>query len=181
MTKLQPLTIATACAALASFAVLVAHAQGRVDATGGAVQTAQVGLGAHSAIAAGGNYGASTSQRGLIADGQGNVEGRGASAFSTASGGQGWRNRRFSRSADGTATASGQAAATGGNGSTAERSGSFTRSADGSATGERSTTLTNANTGVTLDGSTTYSKGSGVSRTATCKDAAGNTVGCGSR
>jgi hypothetical protein len=60
------------------------------------------------------------------------------------------------------------------------RSGSFTRNEDGTASGQRSTTVTNAD-GKTFEGSTTYEQGSGVTRSATCKDAAGNTVSCGNK
>jgi hypothetical protein len=87
--------------------------------------------------------------RRLVTDGQGNVNANANSAFSTA------------------------------NGSTGSTSKRFTRNADGSASGERSTTATNANTGVTYNGSTTYTKGEGVSRSGGCTDAAGNNVTCG--
>ena len=90
-------------------------------------------------------------RRHVSADGQGNVTAVGGSGFSTAAGGSGLHTR------------------------------SFNRSADGSASGQSSTTLTNANTGNTLDASTTYTKGSGFSRSASCKDANGNTVSCAPR
>jgi hypothetical protein len=89
------------------------------------------------------------SRRHISADGQGNVNAVGGSGFSTAAGSTGLHTR------------------------------SFNRSADGSASGQGNTTLTNANTGVTLDGNTTYTKGSGITRSVSCKDAAGNAVACG--
>lgn len=60
-----------------------------------------------------------------------------------------------------------------------QRSGSFTRKSDGTASAQRSATATNKETGVTYSGSTTWEKGSGVTREASCKDASGNTVACG--
>jgi hypothetical protein len=180
MTRFKFLTLAMACGALASFAVQVAHAQLRIDAHAGAVQTAQGALGARSGFAAQGSNGVAAGRRGFVADGQGNVDGAAASGFTTAGGAQGGRSARFSRSADGSTTASANASASGQNGS-AERSGSWNRNADGSASGQRQTTLTNSNTGNTFDASTTYTKGSGFSRSASCKDAAGNTVTCGAR
>lgn len=84
-------------------------------------------------------------------DGQGNVSASGSGGFATSSGVMG------------------------------RRGGSFARNADGSVSAERNTTATNANTGVGFDGSTTYTKGSGVSRSASCTDAAGNSVTCGPR
>jgi hypothetical protein len=118
---------------------------------------------------------------GVNGDGQGNVQGAAGSSFSTAAGGQGLRSSGFKRGADGSLTAGNSASVTAANGGSAERNGYFTRSADGTATGSRGTTVTNANTGVTFDGSTSYTQGSGVSRSASCKDASGNTVSCGSR
>ena len=55
-------------------------------------------------------------------------------------------------------------------------------SADGStASATRNTTATNANTGVSYDGSTTWTKGSGFSRSGSCTDSGGNTVTCGTQ
>jgi len=137
MTRLASLTITIACAAAASFAVLVAQAQ--------------TPAGAHSARTARVGEAATAAHRRVVTDGQGNVNAAGGGGFVTATGSQGQRSARF------------------------------TRSADGSASGEGQTTVTNARTGVTYDGTTSYSKGSGVTRTASCQDAAGNTVACGAR
>jgi hypothetical protein len=144
-------TLAVACIAIVSFAWLaMAHADPQVHANRAVNQTAQGGLALRSGGAFNGNNVDAAGQRRLLTDGQGNVSASGNSGFTTASG------------------------------STGNRSTRFTRNADGTATGERNTTATNANTGVTLDASTTYTQGSGISRSATCKDAAGNTVACGS-
>jgi hypothetical protein len=111
----------------------------------------------------------------------GNVAATSSGAFTTTNGAEGARSLRFKRSDDGSVDASGQRHVSGDNGS-AKRSTSYTRDADGNASGERSTTATNANTGATVDASTTYTKGSGsgLGRSASCKDAAGNSVTCGS-
>jgi hypothetical protein len=121
-------------------------------------------------------------RRGVNGDGQGNLSGAAGSGFSTASGGQGLRTRSFERNADGSVSARNEASASTANGGSASSQSSFTRSADGSsASGERSTSVSNTRTGVTFDGSTSYAKGSGFSRSASCTDAAGNTVSCGNR
>lgn len=124
---------------------------------------------------------AQVSARGRVSgDGQGNVHGAAGSGFNTAAGGQGLRTRSFDSHADGSVTARNQASVSTANGGSASSQASYTRSAGGSsASGQRSTSVSNARTGVTFDGSTTYTKGSGVSRSASCTDAAGNTVTCG--
>jgi hypothetical protein len=137
MIRPNPLLLAITATALASFVVLVAHAQ--------------TPAGAHAGAATRVGQGAAAMQRGVVTDGQGNLKAGSASGFTTASGGQGARTTQFTRSADGTAS------------------------------GERNATATNASTGVTFDGTATYTKGSGVSRSASCTDAAGNTVTCGKR
>jgi hypothetical protein len=143
--------LAVAAVATVSFAWLAtARAEPRVHADRVANQTAQGGLALRSGAAFNGSNVDAAGQRRLLGDGQGNVSASGNSGFTTASG------------------------------STGQRSTRFTRSADGTAAGERHTTATNANTGVTFDASTAYTQGSGISRSATCKDAAGNTVACGS-
>jgi hypothetical protein len=141
-------------------------------ATGaGLVMITMAAQSAHAQINAGG-------QRRLVTDGSGNVNAAAGSGFNTAAGGQGLRTRSFNRDADGSVSARGQGSATGATGASAQRSGSYTRSADGSsASGERNTPVTGANGG-TVDGSTTYTKGSGFSRSASCKDSSGNTVSC---
>lgn len=60
------------------------------------------------------------------------------------------------------------------------RTRSFQRDADGNASARSQTSVTGAN-GKSFDGSTTYTKGSGFSRSASCKDAAGNSVSCAPR
>jgi hypothetical protein len=103
----------------------------------------------HSAAASRVGDAAAGGRRGIATDGQGNVDAAAGSGFVTANGVRGQRSVRYTRSSDGTASA------------------------------ERNTTATNPNTGVTFDGSTTYTKGSGASRNASCTDASGNAVNCG--
>ena len=120
------------------------------------------------------------SQRRLATDGSGSVHAVAGSGFNTVAGGQGLRTRSLNREADGSVHARNQDSVSGANGGSAERSGSFTRSADGSASGERNTSVSGVNGG-SFDGSTSYTKGSGFSRSASCKDSAGNTVSCAPR
>jgi hypothetical protein len=146
-------TFVAACASLAGITVLVGQVQAQpvVDAYGRAARGAQGGLAARSGATVQGNRGLAARQQAVVADGQGNVNANGSAGFATQ------------------------------NGSHGTSTGSYTHNADGTASAGRSTTATNGNTGVTLDASTTYTQGSGVSRSASCKDAAGNTVACGSR
>jgi hypothetical protein len=172
--------LAAVCATIVSVNVPMAQADTALKARGTVAHSAEGGTAARSSLATRGSHGALAGNRGLVANGEGNAAGGATSGFTTDSGGQGLRARKFKRSDDGSFNASGQSRASGANGS-ADRSGSFTRNADGTASGEQSTTMTNANTGVTFDASTTYDKGSGASRSASCKDASGSTVPCFSR
>lgn len=138
-------------AALALATGLAAQAEPLLQGKRIVTDTAQGGLAVRSAGAVQSGKLDAAGQRRLVTDGQGNVSASGSGAFETASGLQGTRSARFTRSADGSG-----------------------------ASGQRSTSVTNTNTGVTFDGSTTATQGSGVSRSASCKDAAGNTVACGS-
>ncbi len=98
-------------------------------------------------------------------------------AFKGANGATGGRQSSATVNPDGSATRSGRFGATGSRGSVAS-TGSSTRNADGTYSGNRSTTATNRATGNTYSGSTSYDSTNGVNRTATCKDAAGNTIAC---
>lgn len=127
-----------------------------------------------------GSLGSTSSRHAVGGDGQGNAAGVSRQRFETDAGTQGFRVRRFSHGSDGSMNAGGASAVAGPNGA-AERTGTLTRNADGTASAQRDTTIYNANTGVTFDGSATHSTGAGVSRSITCKDSAGNTVQCGPR
>lgn len=158
-----------------------AHAEGVIHATGSAAGSAQGPWAGRQAFNAQGDKVQAAGRRTLGSDGNGMVQGAAGSGFSTVAGGQGLRSRAFNRNSDGSVSAQGQRDLSTANGGSAQRSSSFTPSADGSsASGERSTSVTGAN-GTTFDGSTTYSQGSGFSRSGSCKDAAGNTVSCAPR
>ena len=123
-----------------------------------------------------GAYGAAGVRRGAVADGQGNAAGRSVAGFDTANG-QGLRTRSFERHADGSAKAGSDARIEGTRGS-AERHADYARTSDGSATASRTTSATNAGTGMTVDASSTWTKGSGASRSVSCTDASGKSVDC---
>lgn len=144
------------------------------EAAGGSPFAARANTAVH------GEQGAYGRRQAIVGDGAGNVAGANQGAFTTQSGAQGARSSRFKRGADGSVQADSHGAVSGDKGS-AQRDASFTRTADGSASGERTTTATNNKTGVTYDASTSYSKGSGISRSASCTDASGNSVACISR
>jgi hypothetical protein len=113
----------------------------------------------------------------IKSDGQGNVTRSSGAAGSTANGGQYKRTSQSTHSADGSATHQGSISASGSKGSVSS-SGSATKNADGSVNQSRTTEITNAQTGVTRDSSTSYTSGQGVSHTATCTDASGASVPC---
>jgi hypothetical protein len=164
MTSRTSLLLVVACAIVAACGAGTALADGRVARSAHGIDASRVNAGG---------------QRQLVANDQGGVDGTAGSGFTAANGAQGLRSGHFTRSADGSVQGEGQARVTGADGGTAERNTSFSRDTAGNAPGERSTTATNANTGVTFNGSTTYSRESGISRSAGCVDAAGNSVACG--
>lgn len=158
-----------------------AHAEGVIQATGRAAGSAPGPWAGRQAFNAQGDKVQAAGRRTVGSDGNGTVQGTAGSGFSTEAGGQGLRSRSFNRNSDGSVSAQGQRGLTTANGGSAQRSGSYTRGADGSsASGERSASVTAAN-GTTFDGSTSYTQGGGVSRSGSCKDAAGNTVSCAPR
>jgi len=109
-------------------------------------------------------------------DGSGNASTRGGSAFRTRNGGTGSRTGSTSRSADGSLNHQGEVSANGARGGSLQSEGGFTKDANG-VNANRSTTATGPN-GATYQGSTTYDKENGMSHSATCTDAGGNTVAC---
>ena len=172
----MPITLA----ANVLMALFAPTANGEAIAVRGVASKPNGGNAAYASGAVQGSRGTFRGVRAASGDGQGNAWGAGGSAFTTSSGALAARGATFERSADGAVSANARSGASGVNGSY-ERSGSFNKSADGSASGTRNTSINNANTGVTLKGSTTYTKGEGMSRTASCNDASGNSVTCGSR
>jgi hypothetical protein len=122
------------------------------------------------------NGGAHLRGRRTQGDGQGNFTSSSGGVFRGPNGAQGGQAAQVSHNADGSATRQGGFAATGQNGSI-QSQGSASRSTDGAVSGQRSTTASGAN-GNTYQGNTSYTKGDGVSHTATCSDAAGNSIPC---
>lgn len=113
-------------------------------------------------------------------DGNGDVTTSRGTAFRGPNGGSGTRYGSNTVNADGNASHQSGLSASGERGSV-ETSGSASRSADGTVQQSRNTTLTNASTGNTMNVSESYSKGSGVTRSASCSDASGNAIPCPSR
>ena len=113
-------------------------------------------------------------------DGQGNgsVTRRGAAVG--AQGGVAARQGSTTRSADGSASHSGTVSAQNAQGSL-HSSGGASRNADGSVEQARSTTATSAATGNSVQTQSSYSKDSGLSRSATCYDASGTAMACPTR
>ncbi|WP_146165778.1 hypothetical protein [Stenotrophomonas panacihumi] len=114
--------------------------------------------------------------RHVAGDRQGNVQGGSHAAVAGAAGGQAQREGSFSRNADGSAARAGSMSAHGAQGGTLASSGSVTRGADGQLDGSRSTSATGRN-GNSYAGSTQVADGS-VTHTATCSNAAGETIAC---
>jgi hypothetical protein len=156
-----------------------AEADGRFQSRGGTAQRDGGGFGAGSGMAARRDRGALAGQRGITGDGDGNVDAGQRGAFTTGNGAQGRTASEFHRTDDGAVDARRDTSLSGDNGSY-DRSSSFTRDEDGNAQGQRSTSITNDNTGVSYDAQTSYQKGEGFSRSASCTDASGDTVTCGS-
>ncbi|RIX46072.1 MAG: hypothetical protein D3M94_10170 [Rhodocyclales bacterium GT-UBC] len=109
-------------------------------------------------------------------DGQGNVTSSSGGVFRGANGAQGGQAAQVSRHADGSASRQGGFAASGERGSI-QSQGSASRSVDGTVSGQRNTSATGAS-GNTYQGNTSYTKGEGVSHSASCTDAAGNSIPC---
>jgi hypothetical protein len=142
----------------------------RPNAEGGTTATA---ITAH----AGPNGGKSVRGRGVATDGQGDAKTVSGGAFKGPNGATGARAGTTSRSADGSMTHWSGMTAQGAKGSI-QSSGSATRNASGDVTQSRSSTATSAATGDTLKTSESYSSGSGVTRSAACFDASGNSIAC---
>jgi hypothetical protein len=105
-----------------------------------------------------------------------NAQAASGGAFAGPNGAKGMRASQTTVNADGSASRTGGFATSGTQG-TVQSSGSATRTADGVVSGERTTSATGAQGG-TYNASTTYQSGQGVTRTATCSNAAGDTVAC---
>lgn len=113
-------------------------------------------------------------------DGQGNASVTSRGAAVGAQGGMAERQGSTTRRADGSASHSGTVSAQNVQGSL-QSSGGATRNADGTVMQARSTTATSAATGNSVQAQSSYSKDSGLSRSATCYDASGTAMACPTR
>ncbi|RKR69036.1 hypothetical protein C8C94_3558 [Acidovorax sp. 94] len=134
----------------------------------------------HTGVARSGPNGAMLRGRTATTDGQGNgsVTRRGAAVG--VQGGVAARQGSTTRSVDGSASHSGTVSAQNAQGSL-HSSGGASRNADGSVEQARSTTATSAATGNSVQTQSSYSKDSGLSRSATCYDASGTAMACPTR
>jgi hypothetical protein len=134
----------------------------------------------HTGVARSGPNGAMLRGRTATTDGQGNgsVTRRGAAVG--VQGGVAARQGSTTRSVDGSASHSGTVSAQNAQGSL-HSSGGASRNADGSVEQARSTTATSAATGNSVQTQSSYSKDSGLSRSATCYDASDTAMACPTR
>lgn len=135
---------------------------------------------AHTGVARSGPNGAVLRGRTATADGQGNASVSSRGAAVGAQGGGAVRQGSTTRSADGSASHSGTVSAQNAQGSL-QSSGGATRNADGTVTQARTSTATSAATGNSVQTQSSYSKDSGLSRSATCYDASGTAMACPAR
>lgn len=135
---------------------------------------------AHTGVARSGPNGAVLRGRTVTTDGQGNASVSTRGAAVGAQGGVAVRQGSTTRSADGSASHSGSLSAQNAQGSL-QSSGGATRNGDGSVTQARTSTATSAATGNSVQTQSSYSKDTGLSRSATCYDASGAAMGCPTR
>ncbi len=132
---------------------------------------------AHTGVTRSGPNGAMLRGRTTTTDGQGNASVTRRGAAVGTQGGTAMRQGSTTRSADGSAGHSGTVAAQNAQGSL-QSSGGATRNADGTVTQARTSTATSAATGNSVQTQSSYSKDSGLSRSATCYDANGTAMVC---
>lgn len=165
---LSALVLVAATGAL-TIAPTSAEAQQRVRASGsnGTVVTNQ-----------GPNGGASVRSRGVRRNADGSVTAGSAGAIRGPNGARAARDSTTTVNPDGSARRQSSASASGSNGSATTTS-DVTRNADGTYSGGRTTTATSTTTGTTYNGQVQIDPATGQPvRTATCTDAAGNTIAC---
>lgn len=128
-----------------------------------------------------GPNGGSFSQRRVVrTDDAGNARVVSGGAFQTPNGASGARAGTTLYGSDGSVQHQSGMTANGTRGSVTS-SGGYSLDANGNATQSRNTTATNAATGNSYQGSTSYSSETGFSHSGTCIDAAGNDIPCPSR
>ncbi|WP_200248449.1 hypothetical protein [Thiococcus pfennigii] len=118
-------------------------------------------------------------RRTIRTDGEGNAAAVTGGAFRTPEGAAGTRGGVTVRKDDGSIEHKSGAAVTGERG-TLKSSGGVSVDAEGNVSGSRSTDIEGAKGG-SFEGSTSYDKDSGLTRSQTCFDAGGNEVPCPSR
>ena len=127
-----------------------------------------------------GENGSLAQRRVIRSDGAGNARAVSGSAFRTPGGGSGARGATTYYGADGTVQHQSGVKASGSRGSV-NSTGGYTRNADGTLSQNRNTGITNAATGNSYQGSTSYDASNGLSHSATCYNAAGDVIACPSR
>ncbi|UCU99128.1 hypothetical protein [Acidovorax radicis] len=135
---------------------------------------------AHTGVARSGANGAVLRGRTATTDGQGNASVTSRGVAVGAQGGMAVRQGSTTRNADGSASRTGTVSAQNAQGNL-QSSGAATRNADGTVTQARSTTATSAAPGNSVQAQSSYSKDSGLSRSATCYDASGTAMACPTR
>lgn len=126
------------------------------------------------------NGGTAAQRRIVRTDGSGNTMVNSGGAFSGPNGAKGARGSSTVYGADGSVQHRSGMAASGSRGSV-QTSGGYTKSADGTIDQNRNTSMTNATTGNSYQGNTSYNSATGVSRTGTCYNAAGAEMPCPTR
>jgi len=172
---------ATLLAAFAVAALLLSAANDANARTRRSVEhNADGGTTAHTGVARSGPHGAVLRGRTATTDGQGNSSVNSRSVAVGAQGGMDVHQGSTTRSADGSASHSGTVSAQNAQGSL-HSSGGASRNTDGTVAQARSTTATSATTGNSVQAQSSYSKDSGLSRSATCYDASGTAMACPTR
>lgn len=168
--KKSILTALVAVISMTMVANVAVAAEGRVKARG-----------KNGAVAAGTYNGNSYARgHGKTVNSDGSVTAASGAGFTTAAGASGARGSTTTINTDGSATHQGGMSTQGAKGSV-DSQGSVTYNADGTATGSRTTNATNAANGNSYTGTTSYDSATGVSRQATCYDAAGAVMTCPTR
>jgi len=195
-------TIPTTLAALIGVSLCAqADAAGRV-AVRGAHANPSGGVTAGSAVGYRGPNGTEVRGRRVSTDAAGDVTRARGSAATGANGGHYRRGGSTTYNADGSIQHKSGFNAVGPNGGNAHSSGQVTRNADGTYSGSRSTQANGADgghydastqyangsgthttnatgaNGNTYEGETSWTRGEGVTHAGTCRDSAGNVIGC---
>lgn len=167
---------ATAALSLTVLAIDTAHAGGFRVHGGGTAVTSQGAVSGRGAAVRGPNGGGMVRGGGTAVDSQGNfVSGHGG-AFNTGTARGARAGTTTGTVGSGVRHQSGMAVQ--GTQGTATSSGSFSTDGAGGASGSRNTSVQSSSSNASYQGSTNYAKGSGVSHTSTCTNAAGDTVSC---